>query len=139
MKNLALLLFVLSIIVVGCETAGDPQIVGEWEITEFRIIGPGGDAASNEEKLNNAGAKWDLEFSKNGEFVQTFNMRKRNMEMETEKGTWTTNGDSLKIVLHIDTIKSNLDYTYEINQDTLTLTLAPEISDTKIITKFREK
>lgn len=140
--------FVLIVLIIGfsnCKSVGkkdlggDGNLVGEWEIIEFRLIGQGGDPVSDEETLRNAGAVWDLKFSRNGDFRQSFNMRQRDMTMEVEEGTWKTSGDSLKIELQIDTITSNLYYTYKINQDVLTLTMAPQEVNSKIITKFREK
>lgn len=125
--------------VIGCETAGDERLIGDWEIIEFRLIGQSGDPVSDEETLRNAGAVWNLEFSRDGDFKQAFNMRNRDMEMEVEQGSWRTVDDTLKIELQIDTITSKMDYTYEIDGDVLTLTLAPKEVNAKIITKFREK
>ncbi|MFW6310519.1 MAG: hypothetical protein ACOC1D_05385, partial [Prolixibacteraceae bacterium] len=61
------------------------------------------------------------------------------MEMEVEEGTWETSNDSLIIELQIDTVESQLEYTYKIEGDTLFLTLAPEQSPAQVKTKFRKK
>jgi hypothetical protein len=137
MKRFALLL--LSIAIFGCSTKMNKNLVGDWEIIEFRLIGRSGDSTSDEKTLRDAGAIWDLDFSKNGNFRQSFNMRTPEMKMEVEQGTCKTSADTLTIELEIDTITSTLIYNYEIENEVLTLTLAPEEVNSKIITKFRKK
>ncbi len=132
---LILLLFVVS----GCKTVGNKNIVGDWELIEFRLVGQGGNPVSNEETLRKAGAVWDMNFKKNGEFKQNFNMRKPGKEMEVEEGTWKVDDDTLSIELEINTVISQMDYTYKLDENILTLTLAPEEAQGKIITKFRKK
>ncbi len=139
MKAVAYFVVFLVMLLAGCKTIGDKRLVGKWELVEFALVGQGGNPVSNAETLRNAGAVWDLEFSKNGDFSQKFNMRKRSMEMETEEGTWKTEQDSLLIELQKDVVASKLDYTYKFKEDTLVLTLAPRESKSKIITKFVEK
>lgn len=124
---------------MGCATTGSKELVGSWEIIEFRLIGIGGDPVSTEKILRDAGAVWDMKFSKNGEFRQDFNMRQRDMTMETEEGTWTVVDDSLKIEIQSDIVATNLNYTYEVNEDTLVLSLRNPDTDAKIITSFRKK
>lgn len=133
---LALLLLVVT---SGCKTVENRNIVGKWELIEFRLVGQGGDPVSNEEILRNAGAIWEMQFSKNGNFMQKFNMRKPSMEMEEEKGTWEVVDDTLKIDLELDMVVSELDYTYTLKDNIMVLTLAPEESKAKIITTFRKK
>jgi len=137
MKRFALLL--LSIAIFGCSSNMNKNLVGDWEIIEFRLIGRSGDSTSDEKTLRDAGAIWDLDFSKNGNFRQSFNMRTPEMKMEVEQGTWKTSADTLTIELEIDIITSTLIYNYEIENEVLTLTLAPEEVNSKIITKFRKK
>ncbi len=132
---LILLLFIIS----GCKTVGNKNIVGNWELIEFRLIGQGGNPVSNEQTLRNAGAVWDMHFKKNGDFKQNFNMRNQSKKMEVEEGTWKINEDTLSIELEINTVISQMDYTYKLDDNVLTLTLAPEEAKGKIITKFRKK
>ena len=131
--------FLLLLVFVACNTNSDDRIKGEWELIEFGLSGAGGNPVSNEETLRNAGAVWDIKFSGNGKFIQSFNMRTPEMKMEVEEGTWETTNDSLIIKLQIDTFETRMAYTYEILGDTLSLTLAPEGRPTRVKTKFRKK
>lgn len=139
MKRYTCILILLILTFSGCKTEGDKNIVGSWEIIEFHVMNNKVNSLSDEAKLRNAGAVWDMEFSRNGDFKQTFNMRNRNMKMETEEGSWKVSNDSLIIEVGIDMVMTKLEYDYKINDDVLVLTLDPPDSETKIITKFREK
>lgn len=137
--NIKIVLIIALVGLMSCATTGNKELVGSWEIIEFRLIGMGGDPVSTEKILRDAGAVWEMEFSKNGDFKQDFNMRKQDMTMETEEGTWTAFNDSLQIEIRSDIVASNLNYTYEINEDTLVLSLRNPDTDAKIITRFRKK
>lgn len=137
--NLKTFVFFGLIALMGCATTGSKVLVGTWEIIEFRLIGTGGDPVSNEKILRDAGAVWDMKFSKNGKFSQNFNMRQRDMTMESEKGTWEISEDSLKIELDFDTITSLLPYIYKIDDNILELTLSNDFYNTKVVTRFRKK
>jgi hypothetical protein len=134
-----IVLFIVLAAIMGCATTGSKELVGSWEIIEFRLIGMGGDPVSTEKILRDAGAVWDMKFSGNGDFSQNFNMRQRDMTMETEEGNWTAFNDSLKIEIRSDVVATNLNYTYKINEDTLVLSLRNPETDSKIITRFRKK
>lgn len=138
MKFKIVLFFALAGL-MGCATTANKELVGSWEIIEFRLVGMGGDPVSTEKILRDAGAVWEMEFSKNGDFKQDFNMRKQDMAMETEEGEWSAHNDSLKIEISSDIVASTLKYTYEINEDTLVLSLRNPDTDAKIITRFRKK
>ncbi len=137
--KIKIVLFLALAGLMGCATTGSKELVGSWEIIEFRLIGMGGDPVSDEKILRDAGAVWDMKFSKDGDFMQEFNMRKQDMSMETEEGTWTVNNDSLKVEIRDDIVANTLNYTYEINEDTLVLSLRNPDTDAKIVTRFRKK
>jgi len=139
MKRFVLVLFLFSIICFNCKTGGDKALVGNWKIVEFRFTDWVKDPARNEEYLEKDGAVWDMKFSKNGKFKQSFNMRRPDKKMETEEGTWRTIGDTLKIETQTNATNSKWDYTYELNDSILTLTMAGEMIDSKLIIKFRKK
>ena len=139
MKRYILVLFLFSFIFFSCKTGIDNPLVGNWEIVEFRFTDWERDPGRDEDFLKKDGAIWDMEFSKNGKFKQSFNMRRPDKKMETEEGTWRTVGDTLKIETQSDGTTSKWDYTYELNDSTLTMTLAGEMIDSKLIIKFREK
>jgi hypothetical protein len=137
--NLKIFVLFGLIALMGCATTGNKALVGTWEIIEFRLIGTGGDPVSNEKILRDAGAVWDMKFSKNGKFRQDFNMRQQDMTMESEQGTWEMSEDSLKIELDFDTVTSYLPYVYKLEDDVLELTLSNDFYNTKVVTKFRKK
>ena len=137
--RIAYLAILLVIVMFGCKTTENTKFVGSWELIEFRLVGQGGDPVSDEETLKGAGAVWEMHFEKDGDFTQQFNMRKHDMTMETEEGTWEVVEDTLKIDLDIDMVVSELDYTYTMKDNLMVLTLAPEEAKAKIITTFRKK
>ncbi len=129
----------LIIIFTSCNKPGDKNFKGEWELTEFTMIQSGNTSTSDEKRLRDAGAVWNLIFTGDGEFQQDFNMSDREMTMKTQKGTWRTVADSLIILLDIDVAKKDMNYTYIIEEDVLTLDLQnPETKD-KVVSKFRKK
>jgi hypothetical protein len=127
------------VILMGCANSGTRQLVGTWELIEFRLIGTGGDPVSNEKTLRDAGAVWDMKFSRNGDFRQDFNMRTPDMKMEFEEGTWKAVDDSLKIEIVSDIVATELNYTFELESDILVLSLRNPVSDAKVVTRFRKK
>jgi hypothetical protein len=134
------IVFIAAVItLMGCANSGTKQLVGTWEIIEFRLIGTGGDPVSNEKILRDAGAVWDMKFLRNGNFRQDFNMRTQDMQMEFEEGTWKAFDDSLKIEIVTDIVVSELNYTYELDDNVLELTLRNPMSEARIVTRFRKK
>jgi hypothetical protein len=132
--------FIIGLIaLMSCATTGSKELVGTWEIIEFRLIGMGGDPVSNEKILRDAGAVWDMKFFRNGKFRQDFNMRQRDMTMEFEEGTWKASDDSLKIEIVDDIVVVELDYTYELNNNILELSLRNPDTNSKVVTLFRKK
>jgi hypothetical protein len=140
MKMKLKFVFVIGLIaLMSCATTGSKELVGTWEIIEFRLIGMGGDPVSDEKILKDAGAVWDMKFFKNGKFRQDFNMRQRDMTMEFEEGTWKASDDSLKIEIVDDIVVVALDYTYELNNNILELSLRNPDTNSKVVTLFRKK
>ena len=140
MKLHYIIVFVLLIATSGCNSVDDNGLEGSWGIIEFKMIQGGNEVMNSTTKnLTDAGAVWDLNFYKNGEFRQDFNMRNPQMEIETEKGSWSISGDSIKIVLVSDTLTTKMNYTYKINNDTLNLSLTHPISKSSVRTIFTKK
>ena len=130
---------VVLVLLMGCANSGTKQLVGSWELIEFRLIGTGGNPVSNEKTLRDAGAIWDMKFERNGDFRQDFNMRTPDMRMEFEEGTWQAFDDSLKIEIVSDIVATELNYTYEMDNEILVLSLRNPVSDAKVVTRFRKK
>jgi len=140
MKLQYIIVFILLFAATGCNNVDDSGLEGSWGIIEFKMIQGGNEVMNSTSKnLTDAGAVWDLNFSKNGKFSQNFNMRDPQMKMETEKGSWTVSGDSIKIVLLSDTLTTKMNYKYKISNDTLNLSLTHPISKSSVITKFTKK
>ncbi len=130
---------VVLVLLMGCANSGTKQLIGSWELIEFRLIGTGGNPVSNEKTLRDAGAIWDMKFERNGDFRQDFNMRTPDMRMEFEEGTWQAFDDSLKIEIVSDIVATELNYTYEMENEILVLSLRNPVSDAKVVTRFRKK
>lgn len=138
MKLKYILVFLL-VSVAGIYAANNKKLHGKWEIVEFTIVHKGKDATSDEKKLRDGGALWNMYFNEDGSFKQEFNMRTPEMKMETETGSWNTSTDSLYIEIKADTISTKLNYYYVLLGDAVVFTLQHPGSPDKIITKFRRK
>lgn len=129
----------LIIVFTSCNNPADKKLKGDWEVIEFTMIRNGNSETSDEKRLRDAGAVWNLNFTGEGEFQQDFNMSDPKMTMKTERGKWRSVGDSLIVLLDIDVAKKDMNYTYIIEDDVLTLNLQdPETKD-KVVSKFRKK
>lgn len=124
---------------VECKIVGDKNLVGNWDLIEFRITRDGKESVSSEKILRDAGAVWEAKFSSNGKFQQNVNMSNPEMKMITQEGIWESYGDSVKIELHIDTITTEMHYKYQITDDILTMSLEHPISHNTVVSKFRKK
>jgi hypothetical protein len=133
-------LFILLILIfTGLQAANNKRLFGNWELTEFKIVQKGKPTTSDENKLKELGAVWNIEFSEDGSFKQNFNLRNPEKKMETEEGKWKTVNDSLFIELHKDSQISKLNYTYILLGDVVVLSLENPLTTDKIITRFRRK
>jgi hypothetical protein len=129
----------LVLLFAGIQAGNNEKLVGTWEIVEFKLIQRGNTTLSDEQTLRDSGAEWNMYFFEDGSFKQEFNMRTPSMKMETETGKWSTTKDSLFIELKIDTLTRNLNYSYIMLGDAVSLTLQHPVSPDKIITRFRRK
>lgn len=127
------------LLIAGLQAGNNENLIGTWEIVEFKLIQKGNTALSDEKTLRDSGAEWNMYFFEDGSFKQEFNMRTPSMTMETETGKWSTSKDSLFIELKIDTLTRNLNYYYVMLGDAVSLTLQHPTSPDKIITRFRRK
>ncbi len=137
--KLRFLVILLVFFVVGLNAALNKRLVGSWELTEFKIVQKGKPTTSDEKKLKEMGAEWNLEFSEDGSFKQKFNLRNPEKKMEIEEGKWTTVNDSLFIEFKNDSQTSKLNYTYILLGDVVVLSLENPLTTDKVITRFRRK
>ena len=133
------LLFIFVFVVVGLQAANNKRLIGIWELTEFKLVKKGEPTISDEKKLKEMGAVWNIEFSADGSFKQDFNLRNPDKKLETEVGKWTTVNDSLFIELKKDSQTSKLNYTYILLGDVVVLSLENPMTTDKVITRFRRK
>ena len=140
MKLKYFIVIILLIAATGCNNVENNGLEGSWGIIEFSMIQGGNEVMNSTTKeLTDAGAVWNLNFSKNGKFKQDFNMRDPQMKMETERGSWSISGDSIKIELVSDTLTTKMNYIYKISDDTLKLNLTHPLTKNSVITKFTKK
>jgi hypothetical protein len=137
--KLRYLLLIFVFVAIGLNAANNRRLVGIWELTEFKLVKKGESTISDEKKLKELGAVWNIEFSEDGSFKQNFNLRNPDKKLETEVGKWTTVKDSLFIELKNDSQTSNLNYTYILLGDVVVLSLENPMTTDKIVTRFRRK
>lgn len=138
MKVKYLIILLLSS-VFGLFAQNNKRLVGKWELVEFTLKQGKQTAVSDEKTLRDAGAIWFIDFYADGNFEQSFNMRRTDMAMETQTGKWQTKNDSLFVELQIDTITSKLNYGYVLFGDVVVFTLENPVTYDKVITRFRRK
>lgn len=127
------------LLAIGLGAANNKNLIGTWEIVEFKLVQKGVPTISDEKTLRDSSAVWNMYFSEDGSFKQEFNMRNSSKKMETEKGIWSTGKDSLFIKIQMDTISRKLSYNYVGLGDAMVLTLHHPTTPDKIVTKFRRR
>ena len=137
------ILVVLLAVFMGCSTPDDKALVGKWKINEFTVIMVNRKTSVQDaEELKKGGAVWDIQLKSNGKFRQDYNMDNPEQKMQTEKGSWTTSGDTLFVQLEskIDGNKiPPIKYIYKFNEEELVLSLNAPRDLGKLITKFVKK
>ena len=138
--NKPILLVVLLMIFAGCKTSGDAKLVGEWEITRFvYAMVKQKTVVSEEDELNDSGAYWNLNFSRNGDFSQVFNMRSQDKKAERETGRWSSSNDTLQIIIHSDKQQPPLVYTYKFENDLLVMSIKGPQGLSQVVSTFRRR
>ena len=137
--KLKYLAVVLLTAVIGLHAANNKRLFGIWELVEFQLVQNGKSTVSDEKKLRDAGAIWNMYFNEDGSFKQEFNMRTPDKRMETEKGKWSSEKDSLFIEIQVDTFIQKLNYSYILLGDAVVLTLQHPTSPDKVVTRFRRR
>lgn len=133
-------LFVAFVLFMLCVSAvNNKKVIGVWEIVEFTFFQKGVPAKSDEKTLRDAGSVWNMYFSEDGSFKQEFNMRPPAMAMETEKGTWKLEADSLFIEIQANNFTRKLNYSFISLGDAFVITLQNPVTPDKVVAKFRRK
>jgi len=135
MKHLMITLFLIGML--SLTNAQDTSLVGTWNIVEFTMTTQDNENKMDEEALQENKSLWDINLMANGSLTQTSNMRIG--EIETQEGSWKTDGGNLTLSLKINDSIIPIEYEYELSGDILFLKRSNPMRTMTIETKFRKK
>lgn len=119
-------------------TAQVKELTGEWNLIYFAIDSENGGEQMNEEKLKSDGSVWNLFLMEGDKFKQTSNMS-GTRTMDSHEGTWKISGNNLTISILINGQFYDLNYTFILEENILTLVRSNPMGTMKITGKFRKK
>ena len=135
MKTLIITLFCIS--TFSITTAQKTNLIGTWNIIEFKIINENNSNKTTKDQLKENESVWDLVFIEKGKFKQSSNMHSGNLE--SQNGTWETSENNLTLTLLINDSEIELGYEYEIKDNILILKRSNPMETMRIISKFYKK
>jgi hypothetical protein len=129
---------VLCFLTISVSNAQVIDLKGTWTMVEMTNISGQGTQTMTENQMKADGAVTDFYFMEDGKFKQTSNMSGSGT-LDTYEGTWKIEGNKLIITLRLGERNIDVDYTYELKENTLVLTRTSPDGTMKIISTYKEK
>jgi hypothetical protein len=129
---------VLCFLTISVSNAQVIDLKGTWTMVEMTNISGQGTQTMTENQMKADGAVTDFFFMEDGKFKQTSNMSGSGT-LDTYEGTWKIEGNKLIITLRLGERNIDVDYTYELKENTLVLTRTSPDGTMKIISTYKEK
>ena len=129
------LLFFLAV------TASKSQVndlIGTWTVFEMTQISGQNSQKMTEDQFKANGTYEDYFFMKEGKFKQSGNLSGEE-SVSTQEGTWKIMENKLIMTLQLGERKMDVDYTYELKENTLFLTRTSPDGNMKVIMACRKK
>lgn len=136
MKTIVLICLCMTTCFVSSAQVND--LIGEWNLIDFRIDADSDIQQMNEDKLKSDGSVWNLFLMEGDKFKQTSNMSGTGT-MDTHEGIWKISGNNLTISILINGQFYDLNYTFILEENILTLVRSNPMGTMKITGKFRKK
>lgn len=128
----------LCFLAVSVSKAQVVDLTGTWTMFEMTNV-TGQDAQKmTEDKMKANGSVTDFFFMEEGKFKQISNMSGSGT-LDTYEGTWKIAGSKLVITLRLGEQNIDVDYTYELKENTLVLTRTSPDGTMKIVSAYRKK
>ncbi len=131
-----LLVSFFCITAISISNAQVEVLNGTWNLNEFTFINEENTDTMNSDKLREDDSVWDLFFMETNKFKQTSNMSGSGT-MDSQEGTWKTSNENLTFDLEMNEQKIELNYTYELKDNTLILNRSNPVGTMKVIAKFK--
>jgi len=113
-------------------------LIGTWTVFEMTQVSGQNSQKMTEDQFKANGAYEDYFFLEEGKFKQTGNLSGQST-VSTQEGTWKIIENKVIMTLQIGERKIDVDYTYELKENTLFLTRTSPDGNMKIIMALRNK
>ena len=130
-----ILLFFLA---VSASKAQVNDLIGTWTVFEMTQVSGQTSQKMTEDQLKANGAFEDYFFMEEGKFKQTGNLSGEGT-VSTQDGTWKITENKVIMTLQLGERKIDIDYTYELKENTLFLTRTSPNGNMKVIMALRKK
>jgi hypothetical protein len=118
--------------------AQDKRLIGTWTIIDLIYVTEQGTQKVMEAEIKAGTATTDFFIMEDGKFKQTSNMSGSGT-LDTYEGTWKTSENKLILTLKIGEQVHDIEWGYELKDNTLALTRANPTGTMKIVNTFRKK
>jgi hypothetical protein len=136
MKTTVLIL--LCFLTASTSKAQVKGLIGTWTVFEMTQVSGQNSEKMTEDQFKANKAYEDFIFMEEAKFKQTGNLSGQG-KVSTEEGTWKITENKMIITLQMGGQKMDVDYTYELKENTLFLTRTSPDGSTKIIMACRKK
>lgn len=130
-----ILLFFLA---VSASKAQVNDLIGTWTVFEMTQVSGQNSQKMTEDQFKANGAFEDYFFMEEGKFKQTGNLSGEGT-VSTQDGTWKITENKVIMTLQLGERKIDIDYTYELKENTLFLTRTSPDGNMKVIMALRKK
>ena len=132
------LFIILFFLTAPVSQAQVKELIGTWTVIEMTNKSDQDSSKLTEDQFKSNGLFFDCFFMENSKFKQTGNLAdESNGTVTTQEGTWKISGNNLIVTLEMSGNKFDLNYTWELKNQTLILSRTwPGM---KVIMAFRKK
>ena len=128
----------LLFLAISTSKAQVNDLIGTWTVFEMTQVSGQNSQKMTEDQFKAEGAFEDYFFLEKGKFKQTGNLSGEGT-VSTQEGTWKIMENKMIMTLQLGEQKMDIDYTFELKENTLFLTRTSPDGSMKIIMACRKK
>jgi hypothetical protein len=128
----------LCFLAVTASKAQVNGLIGTWTVFEMTQVSGQNSQKMTEDQFKANGAFEDYFFMEEGKFKQTGNLSGEGT-VSTQEGTWKITENKVIMTLQLGEQKMDVDYSYELKENTLFLTRTSPDGNMKVIMACRKK
>jgi len=128
----------LLFLAISTSKAQVNDLIGTWTVFEMTQVSGQNSQKMTEDQFKAEGAFEDYFFLEKGKFKQTGNLSGEGT-VSTQEGTWKIMEKKMIMTLQLGEQKMDIDYTYELKENTLFLTRTSPDGSMKVIMACRKK